>query len=241
MFRISWSLLLLVTLAFVDGRKTEAFSSQLESRQAWKHHSTRLASGNGELKQGGGDESSNHKFLRKCRGFQVKDPPASSWAEAFHTFAGVAVNLLVLTHMNTHLVKTHGPASSIVLGPFGAFCTLCYALPGAPASQPKSSILGQAFSLTLAILLKKIPLPWTTEARISLTTALAIGVMSKLGCSHPPAGAATLLFASNEALGWSQMWILLLANVVTIILSTILNNLSSARQYPTSWGLTAKK
>mmetsp|Transcript_34298 Transcript_34298/g.71412 ORF Transcript_34298/g.71412 Transcript_34298/m.71412 type:complete len:254 (-) Transcript_34298:464-1225(-) len=246
--RVSSSLLcaFACSLALLKTEQATAFQST-RSRVATKPVVSSIAS-----VRGGGKQDADQPLglvqkvktvVRKCAGVHAKPPAASSWSESFHTFAGVLVNLLVLTYMNTKLIESHGKGASIVLGPFGALATLCYILPGAPPSQPKNAILGQSLSVTLAILLKKIPLStfWTMEARVSFTTALAIGLMAKFGWTHPPAGAATLLFASNPALGWSHLGVLLLANVVTLVLSSIINNLSPTRQYPIFWGLGRSK
>ena len=110
-----------------------------------------------------------------------------------------------------------------------------YGLTAAPASQPRNALVGQALSLVIAQGIgnaKNLDL-WLRQ---SLATSLAIGVMAKLGVTHPPAGAAALLFSSG-IFSWQQVAIMLMANMVAILCATLVNNLSEQRQYPTFWGL----
>lgn len=70
--------------------------------------------------------------------------------------------------------------------------------------------------------------------RESLATALAVAAMVKLGITHPPAGAFALVFAS-EKLGWGSVSMVLIANVIAVLMATLINNLSTKRQYPLYW------
>jgi CBS-domain-containing membrane protein len=83
------------------------------------------------------------------------------------------------------------------LCPFGALMTLQYSLTAAPASQPMNAVLGQAISLAIAIGIGSIS-GLDLWLRQSLATALAIMTMAKLGLTHPPAGAAALIFAGGR-------------------------------------------
>jgi CBS-domain-containing membrane protein len=48
----------------------------------------------------------------------------------------------------------------------------------------------------------------------SLSTALAVAAMAKLGVVHPPAGAAALIFASGGNFTWTNLATMLVGNVV---------------------------
>lgn len=74
--------------------------------------------------------------------------------------------------------------------------------------------------------------------QLSLSTALSVALMAKLGVIHPPAGAASLAFAGGSY-GWSSVGSMLLANVVAIVMATFINNLQVERQYPMYWGVPA--
>lgn len=90
--------------------------------------------------------------------------------------------------------------------------TLLYGLTAAPASQPRNAMLGQTISLTIAICVGYADRlqSWMQQ---SLATALAITCMCKLGFTHPPAGAAALLFATGDY-GWGNLLFMLVGNIV---------------------------
>lgn len=113
--------------------------------------------------------------------------------------------------------------------------TLQYGLTAAPASQPRNAIIGQALSLTIAHLIGQISglELWLKQ---TLATSLAIGVMVFLGVTHPPAGAAALVFSGGK-MSWRQLGLMILGNVIAILSATLINNWNDKRQYPTFWGL----
>lgn len=104
----------------------------------------------------------------------------------------------------------------------------------APASQPRNAIVGQTLALCIAYGIGKAD-SLELWLRQSLATSLAIGVMVKFGVTHPPAGAAALVFSSGN-FSWKQVGLMLMANVIAIFCSTLINNWSVRRQYPTFWG-----
>ena len=55
----------------------------------------------------------------------------------------------------------------------------------------------------------------------------------KAGITHPPAGASALLIASNPKFSLSLLPPVLISNFIAIFMSTLINNLSEKRQYPT--------
>lgn len=75
----------------------------------------------------------------------------------------------------------------------------------------------------------------------SLGTALAVATMTRLGITHPPAGAAALIFTGNEKLGWGNMLFMLVGTVLAVLSATFVNNWSDKRQYPSYWGIRPKK
>ena len=119
--------------------------------------------------------------------------------------------------------------------PFGAFVALLYGLTSAPASQPRNAILGQTISLTIAVIFTKYCPFLATWMKQSLGTALAIATMTRLGITHPPAGAAALIFTGDEELGWGNLLFMLVGTVLAILSATFVNNWSDKRQYPSFW------
>lgn len=116
-----------------------------------------------------------------------------------------------------------------------------YGLTAAPATQPLNIMLGQALSMTIGICLKYnhhvgsngYPL----YLQQSLAVALAAAVMVKVGVTHPPASAYCVVFVSTlQHLSWGNMAFIMVADVITIGVATLVNNLNEKRQYPTAWG-----
>ena len=78
------------------------------------------------------------------------------------------------------------------------------------ASQPRNAILGQTISISIALGMMYTSLD--TNLRKSLGTALAICIMARLGVTHPPAGAAALIFTGG-GYSWGHMGIMLAGNI----------------------------
>jgi CBS-domain-containing membrane protein len=116
--------------------------------------------------------------------------------------------------------------------------TLLFGLTAAPASQPRNVLVGQALSLSIAMVVSyfdnSISALWLRQ---SLATAIAVAAMVKLGITHPPAGASALIFASGE-FDWTHVLAFFVANVIAIGVATIINNTSNKRQYPMYWGIS---
>lgn len=77
-----------------------------------------------------------------------------------------------------------------------------------------------------------------------IACSLAIGAISKTGLVHPPAGAASILFAtSTRSIGEDLVLtcILLVAEMVATFMATIINNLSDKRQYPMYWAMFRRR
>ena len=172
--------------------------------------------------------------IRKTQGAGAQPPPAFGWDQTFLTFVGVFISLLMLTRLNVYMNEQRGQDYTIVLGPFGAFMTLLYGLTAAPASQPRNAMLGQAIAVSISLGVSYADEGMSLWMRQSLATALAIAAMVKLGITHPPAGAAALLFASGSH-GWGNMLMMLVGNVIAIGSASLINNISKSRQYPMYW------
>lgn len=170
--------------------------------------------------------------LRKCRGANNEPPPPMGNFESVWTFCGVFVSLLMLLYFSDAIAKRN-PQYSLVLGPFGALMTLQYGLTAAPASQPRNAVLGQTIALSIALGMTYTKLE--TNVRRSLGTALAISAMTRLGITHPPAGAAALIFTGG-GYNWGHLGIMLAGNVLAIFSATVINDMNATRQYPTFWG-----
>ena len=169
---------------------------------------------------------------RKWKGANNDPPPPFSNVEALWTFAGCFLTILMLLYFSD-FINEQNSQYSLVLGPFGALVTLQYSLTSAPASQPRNVILGQAISISIALCMTYTRLE--ANIRRSLGTALCVSLMARLGVTHPPAGAAALIFTGG-GYTWVHMGIMLAGNVLAIISAAGINNFNVKRQYPTSWG-----
>ena len=129
----------------------------------------------------------------------------------------------------------------ILLAPFGALVTLQFGLTAAPPAQPRQAIYGELVALPISILCNSIPhsiLPSWIE--IALAPAIGIGVKQYFGLTHPPAGAAAIVFSAMDY-SWVHMILFEVGVLISIVLSIIVNNLNEKRQYPTYWNLYPRK
>ena len=103
----------------------------------------------------------------------------------------------------------------------------------APAAQPRNVIYGQITATSIALLLSSILEDRVHKyIKVSLATAIAIATKVVLGIAHPPAGATALIVASGD-FDSKLLPPVILSNLIAVILSTFINNLSEKRQYPT--------
>lgn len=180
-------------------------------------------------------------YRKKLSGGNLQPPPPMSFNESSLSFFGSFISLVAISGLSEIIKNFSGGKYSILLGPFGALMTLQYSLVMAPASQPRNTLFGQTVAICVSLLYSYIPKhAFPIWVRSSLATATTIGLISKLGIIHPPAGATSLLVASNDY-DWTILPLMLLGNIVAILIATIVNNLSENRQYPTYIYLGEKK
>ncbi|RKD26059.1 hypothetical protein BEP19_02870 [Ammoniphilus oxalaticus] len=120
-----------------------------------------------------------------------------------------------------------------LMAPFGASCVLVFGVWNAPLSQPRNVIGGHFLSGLIGLTMYHLfgNQPWS----IALAVGLAIMVMLVTKTTHPPAGADPIVVMLG-GYGWSYLVAPVLIGAVLIVaLGLIINNLRSARQYPTFW------
>lgn len=175
-------------------------------------------------------------WLRKSRGGSAQIPPRMPFREGLYTLLGVFCGLLVVSTMNELTMDLSNDQYFLLIAPFGALATLQYGLTAAPGSQPRNAILGQVVAGAISIAFTYIPEEiLATWLRRAVGPAFAITAMVVLGIPHPPAGAHSVIYASGQY-NWAFYSLVILASVISIIPATLVNNLSSKRQYPTFWG-----
>jgi len=176
-------------------------------------------------------------WSHKLKGGSMQIPPSMSWKQTLWTIFGSFVGLILLSALNQYYRLLSDNEYHLLLGPFGAMMTLMYGLSAAPASQPRNAVMGQAIAGGVSLAFTYIPehvLPvWV---RTAVGPAFAIGFMVKLGVVHPPAGASSVLFASGRY-NFGFYGLVVLSTALSVIPATVINNMSSKRQYPTYWGL----
>mmetsp|Transcript_28467 Transcript_28467/g.42079 ORF Transcript_28467/g.42079 Transcript_28467/m.42079 type:complete len:590 (+) Transcript_28467:189-1958(+) len=172
-----------------------------------------------------------HLLVNKAAGGGLKPPPSMNWKQTVWTFFGCLVTLLSIASLLDAFNN-----GMVVLGPFGALMTLIYGLTPAPASQPRNALFGQSVSISIAVLMGMCDTFLPDWFRIPFAVSLAIATMSKLGITHPPAGASAVIFSTMKIDSKGYYFLLLLmGNVLAISLATLVNNLSEKRQYPIYW------
>lgn len=108
--------------------------------------------------------------------------------------------------------------SPLIMAPFGASCVLLFSAPASPLSQPANVIGGHLIS-TLVGLLVRLVLPNEWWA-VAIAIGLAIGIMSALRLTHPPAGADPLVvFAENPGFEFLIMPVLIGTTFLVLIAS----------------------
>ncbi|CAB9513257.1 HPP family [Seminavis robusta] len=176
-------------------------------------------------------------WSHKWRGGDLQVPPAMTLRQTLWTILGAFCGLLVLSSLNEYYKILSDEDYYLLIGPFGALMTLQYGLTAAPASQPRNAILGQAVSGAISLAFTYIPESiLATWLRRAVGPAIAIGAMVKLGVTHPPAGAHAVLYASGKY-NFGFYALVVLSSAISVIPATLVNNLSSKRQYPTYWTL----
>jgi len=174
-------------------------------------------------------------WATKCKGGGLAPPPTLSHRQSLWTCFGAFCGLLVLSSLNEYYQYLSEDDYYLLIGPFGALMTLQYGLTAAPASQPRNAVMGQAVSGAVSLAFTYIPednLPvWLRRA---VGPAVAIACMVKLGFTHPPAGAHAVLYASGKY-NFGFYALVVLSTVISIIPATLVNNMSTKRQYPTYW------
>ena len=179
------------------------------------------------------------KQWAKFRGTHVEPPPRGKWLASLISFAGSFVTLLAIERLNALIKLSTEGEMSIIMGPIAALVCMQYALTGAPASQPRNALYGQSLCVVIALIIEYIPLlgEYSVWLRPTLSTSLAITAMVGTGTVHPP-GAATALLVATGHFTWAHLALLIVAYLMCIIMSALINNWFDQRQYPIYWALT---
>ena len=199
-----------------------------------------------------------NEFTQKWKG-QGDQPPSPSWdwRVAAVTFFGVALSLTLISylaalfgswsgHSGHHELSWTSEHWVLLLGSYGALATLLFAAPQAPVSQPRMVLGGHAIAILVAIAFDRISEPaygtaiLPREMAVGLAPAVAITAMQILGLTHPPAGAAVLVFLfypeSIRQMGLLFYVPVYLGCFILVLMALVINNAFSFRPaYPRFW------
>lgn len=112
-------------------------------------------------------------------------PARDIWRAGLGALLGVAI-----TGLAARLLSGGDELVPLLVAPIGASAVLLFAVPASPLTQPRSVIGGNVLSALVGVACARfVPEPTLAAA---LAVALAITLMSLLGCLHPPGGAVAL-------------------------------------------------
>lgn len=145
---------------------------------------------------------------------------AITWVGSFIAIAAVALLGLSLE-------------SILIMGSFGATCTLVFGFPDSPFSQPRNVIGGHFIATFVGLFFLHFVGPEWWSMAAALATAIAL--MQVTRTVHPPAGSNPLIVFLGSA-SWQFLITPSLAGSIAIVLIAIIyNNLPGTRKYPSYW------
>lgn len=173
-----------------------------------------------------------------------------SWDQliAFVFVCATMVVLAVIDHYGFYHLAGHSVAS--FLPALGASCTVVYAVPKAPISQPRCVIFSHVTAAIIGTALTNAfrsvnnpPQPFGEHCAGALGVALHLALMIITNTLHPPASATVISAATQTINAYYQdegfLFVVtpsLLGPLIVVAMAMILNNLVPARApYPQFW------
>lgn len=139
---------------------------------------------------------------------------------------------LALTSLFSHWLL--GEVNLWFVAPIGASAVLLFGVPNSPLAQPWSIVGGNFFSALVGVTVGI----WVDNPAIAcgLAACLAIAVMFKMRCLHPPGGAVALTAVLGgqgiHGAGYEFAFTPVLLNSVSLALLAIVFNNLAGRRYP---------
>lgn len=156
--------------------------------------------------------------------------PTVNAREQSRALLGAGVGILVTALLARWLGPTMPTGGAAwIAAPLGASAVLVFAVPASPLAQPWSVVGGNALSALVGSLCAMlIPDPaWAGAAAV----ALAIAVMFRARCLHPPGGASALLAALTGAQPEFALFPMLTDSLLLVMAGVAYNELTG-RRYP---------
>ncbi|CAG8057664.1 unnamed protein product, partial [Penicillium nalgiovense] len=167
---------------------------------------------------------------------EIGDLVVCAWS-----FVGAFCGILLVAGVfqSSPLIQSHHPP--LIIASLGATAILDYHTIQSPLAQPRSSILGHAFSAIVGVGITKLfmlrddfeSLRWIAGA---VSCAAASSIMGITKTVHPPGGATALLAAVDPSigkLGWYFVALVILGSLLMLLCALLINNIQ--RQFPVFW------
>ncbi|MDB5875275.1 MAG: putative rane protein [Ramlibacter sp.] len=149
--------------------------------------------------------------------------------ERWRAFVGAGIGLLIAGLLSQWLAGAGG-LSPWLVAPIGASAVLVFAVPGSPLAQPWSVVGGNTISALVGTACV-LAIPNTAVAG-AVAVGLAIALMFRLRCLHPPGGATALFAVLAHASDFQFAAFPVLANSILLVLAGMAYNTLTGRAYP---------
>lgn len=172
--------------------------------------------------------------LRVSRYILYKETLVNS-KEHFWAFVGAFLGIGLIAFMQTYVLTKD--ENIFLIGSFGASSVLVYGAIQSPLAQPRNLIGGHVISALVGVTVCKI-VPDIIWIAAPLAVAGSIVLMQITKTLHPPGGATALIAVTGsakiKALGYVYVFYPVFSGaMVLLIVALVVNNITSARKYPT--------
>lgn len=144
---------------------------------------------------------------------------------------GAGLGLLITNWISLYFL---GEINPWFIAPMGASAVLLFAAPASPLAQPWSIIAGNTVAAIIAVCCQQAL--GATGVVASIAVAIAIGVMMRLRCLHPPSGAVALTAVLGGPaitnLGFRFVFAPVFLNSLILLTMALLFNAAIRRGYP---------
>ncbi len=142
---------------------------------------------------------------------------------------GAALGIL-LTALISHWAGTRLGLNPWLVAPMGASAVLVFAVPASPLAQPWAVVGGNSLSALVGLACAALVPDLALAA--ALAVGLAIFLMFRLRCLHPPGGASALLAVLMHAGPVPLAFSVVLINALLLVLAGMVYNSLTGRRYP---------
>lgn len=157
---------------------------------------------------------------------------------------GALVGILITGYVSKAAIGMDMMGLPLLIAPMGASAVLLFAASGSPLAQPWNVIGGN----TIAAFVGVFTYMWLKDpiAASGVAVAASIGLMSLLGCLHPPSGAVALTAvlggSAIHELGYLfVIWPVGVNSVLLLVAALIFNNATGLRYPPPREPLVANQ